>query len=155
MPFLNSHAIQNPSFPVVFSLFRFLFSYASTARPQSGSAIAQLFCCMIVLLYYVTNTIVQLYQSVNTFSKKILLSPAALANTGGESRSRGVKASLEKAPDQSGSPSGIPYKIKEDASLLQNQHLPLVGVFDSLRISVQQSNNQMVSILHWPFLLLH
>jgi len=75
--------------------------------------------------------------------------------TPGESRSRGLKASLEKAPDQPGSPSGSPYKIKEDASLIQNQHLPLVGVFDSLRISVQQCNNQMVSILHWPFLLLH
>lgn len=110
---------------------------------------------MIVLLYYVTNTIVQLCQSVNTFSKKILLSPAALANTGGKALQGGVKAGLEKAPDQPGSPSGSPYETKEDASFLQNQHLPLFGVFDSLRISVQQSNNQMVSILHWPFLLLH
>ena len=109
---------------------------------------------MIVLLYYVTNTIVQLCQSVNTFSKKILLPPAALANTGGKAL-QGVKASLEKAADQPVSPSGSPYETKEDASFLQNQHLPLVGVFDSLRISVQQCNNQMVSILHWPFLLLH
>lgn len=101
---------------------------------------------MIVLLYYVTNTIVQLCQSVNTFSKKILLSPAALANTGGKPLQGGVKAGLERAPDQPGSPSGSPYKTKEDASFLQNQHLPLVGVFDSLRTSVQQSNT--IDLLH-------
>lgn len=50
----------------------------------------------------------------------------------GERRSKGVKASLERAPDRPGSPSGSPYETKEDASFLQNQHLPLVGVFDSI-----------------------
>ena len=102
---------------------------------------------MIVLLYYVTNTIVQLCQSVNTFLKKILLSPAALANTGGKPlQAGGVKASLEKAADQSGSPSGTPYETKEDASFLQNQHLPLVGVFDS--ILLQSSGLFVISECH-------
>lgn len=110
---------------------------------------------MIVLLYYVTNTIVQLCQSVNTFSKKNIAPSSSSCEHRGKGAPGGVKASLEKATDRPGSLSGSPYETKEDASFLQNQHLPLVGVFDSLRISVQQSNNQMVSILHWPFLLLH
>lgn len=41
-----------------------------------------------------------------------------------------MKAGLEKAADRPVSPSGSPYETKEDASFLQNQHLPLVGVFD-------------------------
>lgn len=63
------------------------------------------------------------------FEKNIALSSSSCEHRG-KAAPGGVKASLEKATDQPGSPSGSPYKIKEDASLLQNQHLPLVGVFD-------------------------
>lgn len=63
------------------------------------------------------------------FEKNIAPSSSSCEHRG-KGAPGGVKAGLEKAPDQPGSPSGSPYETKEDASFLQNQHLPLVGVFD-------------------------
>ena len=63
------------------------------------------------------------------FEKNIALSSSSCEHRG-KGAPGGVKASLEKAADRPGSPSGSPYETKEDASFLQSQHLPLVGVFD-------------------------
>lgn len=98
--------------------------------PSPAVRLRSCFCCMIVLLYYVTNTIVQLCQSVNTFLKKNIAPSSSSCEYLGKAAPGGCRQGLERAADQSGSPSGSPYETKEDASFLQNQHLPLVGVFD-------------------------